>query len=104
MFAPSCRYDQMATQTPKAMGKVEATQPIIDLPRDEDKDGERGKVGKYSKREEEAARREGFQGDVWEEGEVERGMLHALVELGNLEMLLHQVGRVFVVFAACCGR
>lgn len=34
---------------------------------------------------------EGFEGDEWEEGEVERGMLHALVELGHLEMLLHQV-------------
>lgn len=33
----------------------------------------------------------GFEGDEWEEGEVERGMLHALVELGHLEMLLHQV-------------
>lgn len=33
----------------------------------------------------------GFEGDEWEEGEVERGMLHAFVELGHLEMLLHQV-------------
>lgn len=33
----------------------------------------------------------GFEGDDWEEGEVERGMLHAFVELGHLEMLLHQV-------------
>lgn len=32
-----------------------------------------------------------FEDDEWEEGEVERGMLHALVELGHLEMLLHQV-------------
>lgn len=35
----------------------------------------------------------GFEGDEWQEGEVERGMLHALVELGHLEMLLHQVFR-----------
>ena len=32
-----------------------------------------------------------FKGNEWEEGEVERGMLHALAELGHLEMLLHQV-------------
>lgn len=35
--------------------------------------------------------KEGFEGDDWEEGEVERGMLNGLVELGHLEMLLHQV-------------
>lgn len=93
----SCRYDKMAAKTPKAAGKVETTQPIVDLARDEDeedKDGGGDKVdkkGKGKEREEEADGREGFEGDGWEEGEVERGMLHALVELGNLEMLLHQV-------------
>lgn len=96
---PCTRYDQMAARTPKIAGNVEATQPVIDLARGADegdkKDGGGDKVGKNGKGgEEEPGGREDkdFEGDAWEEGEVERGMLHALVELGNLEMLLHQVG------------
>lgn len=34
---------------------------------------------------------DGFDGDDWEDGEVERGVLHSLAELGHLDMLLHQV-------------
>jgi hypothetical protein len=29
--------------------------------------------------------------DVWEEGELEKGMLHSLLELGHLEAALYQV-------------
>lgn len=91
----------MAAQTPKTADIVEATQPIIDLARDDHEGGkvrkggggdEAGKDAKSAQEEEEEADgRDGSVGDAWEEGEVERGMLHALVELGNLEMLIHQV-------------
>lgn len=83
---------------------VETTQPIVVLARgnadeDEDEDENKGnckgrggtQMGRGKEEEGEAEGREGFEGDGWEEGEVERGMLHALVELGHLEMLLHQV-------------
>lgn len=101
----SCtRYDQMAARTPKAVGDVKATQPIVDFATIEDEEDKKGcggdKTDKNAKGgEEQPDGREDkdFEGDAWEEGEVERGMLHALVELGNLEMLLHQV-------SGCCFR
>ncbi|CAM9291538.1 unnamed protein product [Discosporangium mesarthrocarpum] len=37
--------------------------------------------------------------DEWEEGEVERGMLHSLLELGHLEMLLHQASGMLNVMS-----
>lgn len=92
-----------------AAGTVETTQRIVDLATDDD-NNDRGTAGKERGKEkgvreggeevdeeeeedgaEAEVRGEGFEGDGWEEGEVERGMLHALVELGHLEMLLHQV-------------
>lgn len=111
----------MAAQTSRAgAGTVQTTQPIVDLARGnneeekKDKDsgggkgGEKGKGngkgnGKGRAREEEAGTegREGFEGDGWEEGEVERGMLNALVELGHLEMLLHQVLLVQYFVVVC---
>lgn len=104
-----------------AVDSVEKTQRIVDLATDDDVDdamaakdsgkstaGKKRGKGKGAREDEEeeeeekeededAAEREaegrgeGFEGDGWEEGEVERGMLHVLVELGHLEMLLHQV-------------
>lgn len=94
MAAPSWKA------APPALKAVETTQPIVDLARDDNGEDEntgkgkgKGGAGKAKGRDEdgEAEGREGFEGDGWEEGEVERGMLHALVELGHLEMLLHQV-------------
>lgn len=94
-------------------GTLERTQRIVDLAGDDEEDD-----GSEDQRNEEAAggggggkmkgedgdgdgdeegcgegegEGEGFEGNGWEEGEVEWGMLHALVELGHLEMLLHQV-------------
>lgn len=110
-----------ATAAAAAPNSVEKTQRIVDLATDDDqensmvaKDNDSGKdtVGKRKGKGKQGAREkatdeedraeaepeaeaegrgDGFEGDGWEEGEVERGMLHALVELGHLEMLLHQV-------------
>lgn len=108
------RYDQMAAPPPvsnkatspplhhngrgsrSTLASVDATQPM-------DAKGAKGSnaatFGRDAEEEEDGGtgdgagggESEGFEGDEWEEGEVERGMLHALVELGHLEMLLHQV-------------
>lgn len=75
------RYDQMATLLPPAAGSK------ADSPTQQQHD--HGQRRSTTGDEEEA--KEGFEGDQWEEGEVERGMLNGLVELGHLEMLLHQV-------------
>lgn len=94
------RYDQMAA-APAASSSISAplelsqTQPLnatqvarqsgkCKVSRGEDIDGDGGGEGHQDKD------TVGFEGDEWEEGEVERGMLHAFVELGHLEMLLHQ--------------
>lgn len=94
-------HDETSTSACNSSSKFEATQPIVDLAAggghhsttvlergDEDDGDAEDQEGRGEGAEDEG--RQGLEGNEWEEGEVERGMLHALVELGHLEMLLHQ--------------